>query len=518
MQSRLQPDLNRSNISDKSNSRQSMGISRLVLITWLLSLWLAASVGFVSAQTTTPTVAAPLPPAPTPPATVAADSAISRQAVTLEFEDGFKTKAEIDAPSVGQSPFPAVLMLGGSGATDMDGATPDTPNLKIYKEMLDNLVRRGFIVYKYNKRGLDSGGRVINQKASDERTNDVLVRDGTNALRQLVADARVDKNRVYILAHSQGTLIAPQVAQKAPGTVKALVLTGTIASWPAAFDYQLVTRFIEAAQEADTNKDGLLSSDELSVAANADPKVYANARRNDLLQDSALVFFQVFTRPGQPKTVGPIVPDIDQDKDGKLSIDKELKPVLTAQRDGLLTNRGIIQRSRESAAALKSLLEGPKLVDVLPPLKIPVYFQHGAEDERAPLAPVKEVSSQLTSGGTLNLVRVYPGLGHTFVPVEFQVRLSADQLKALDKAIPDDLLNEQASWIVSRFPAQGGSTPNPSGPTTDPMPNSGLGQATAESEFSWQPIALLLLSGTGGGAFLLIRLERRKRATPNLHG
>ena len=527
--------------------------SRPFVIAWTLILWISVSAGLVTAQTSTPTVApAPLAPLATPtpspvplapfptvtpipkagsPAstpvtnpttaialgspTVGDEVSIARQPLTLTLDDGFKTKAEIDVPATGFAPFPAVLMLGGSGATDMDGATPANPNLKIYKEMLDNLVKRGFIVYKYNKRGLDINGRVLNQKASDERTNEVLVKDGLAALSQFLADPAVDKNRVFLLGHSQGTLIAAQIAQRAPVTIKGLVLDGTIASWPAAFDYQLITRFLEAARQTDTNKDGLLSAEEIAAALNADQKIYENALRASLLSDSVLGYFPVFTRPGQPFTLGAIKPDIDHDQDGKLSIENELKPALQAQRDGLLTNPAILHNSGESATALKSLLEGPKLGEVLPPLKIPVYFQQGGQDERAPLEPVEQISRQLSAAGISNVVRIYPNLTHTFIPVDLLLK-TPQQIAAITKFIPAEVLNDQANWLVSRIPGQGGTAAlqgnNPAGPGQAPfgtLPASGSGGTSSGEEVIWQPLALILLAGTGGGAYLLARLKSK---------
>lgn len=538
----------------KSKQLNHFGISRSFFIAWTLILWISVSAGLVTAQTATPTVApAPLAPlatptpspvplapfptvTPTPKAgspaatpvtnpttaialgspTVGDEVSIARQPLTLALDDGFKTKAEIDVPATGLAPFPAVLMLGGSGAADMDGATPANPNLKIYKEMLDNLVKRGFIVYKYNKRGLDTNGRVLNQKASDERTNEVLVKDGLAALGQFLTDPAVDKNRVFLLGHSQGTLIAAQVAQRAPVTIKGMVLDGTIASWPAAFDYQLITRFLQAAQQTDTNKDGLLSSEEIAAALNADQKIYENALRARLLSDSVLDYFPVFTRPGQPITVGAIKPDIDHDQDGKLSLEKELKPALQARRDMLLTNQAILRNSGESATALKSLLDGPKLSEVLPRLKIPVYFQQGGQDERAPLDPVEQVSRQLSATGISNVVRVYPNLTHTFIPVDLLLQ-TPQQIAATSKFVPAEVLNDQANWLVSRISGQGGSAAlrenNPAGQAGAPsgtLPASGSGGASPGEALIWQPLALILLTGTGGGAYLLVRLERRK--------
>lgn len=280
-----------------------------------------------------------------------------RQPLTLQLDDsGYTTKAEIDLPAgASTGPLPAVLLLGGSGQTDMDGAGPTPagwPVFQNYKEMLDNLVRHGFIVYKFNKRGLDTGGKIIDQARSDQRTNAVLVADAAVALRQFLGDPRVDRQKVFILAHSQGALIAAQAAQLFPGQLKGLVLTGAITNWKTAFDYQLVDRFIEAANQADLNHDGKLSQPELTGAVDSDQAVFSNFREVQLLETSVLPYF---SRPALGQ-VGPFKSDlgIDKDKDGQLSIEQELKPVLLDQRATFLNDpaTGLLNRlNRPDAAA-----------------------------------------------------------------------------------------------------------------------------------------------------------------------
>lgn len=494
-------------------SHPSSFLLRLLLLFMLL--WLLFFPAVTYAQT-------PLPSSD--------DTSIGRQPLTLELADGFKTKAEINFPRGGQTPFPAVLLLGGSGRVDMDGATPETPSFKAYKEMLDNLVRRGFVVYKYNKRGLDTAGRVVNQAASNARTNEQLVNDGVAALRQFLTDSRVDQNRVFLLGHSQGTMLAPQVASKFPGLVKGLLLCGTIADWSEAFDYQLVTRYINASNEADANKDGSLASEELTAVLNADQKVFENARRTALLNESALTAFQVFRNFNQPPRVGALQPgsNLDRDRDGKLSIEQELRPALTLQRRDLLTNRSILANSGESALALKSLLEGPRLRDVLLPLRVPVYFQHGAEDERAPLPPVREVARVLSEGGVATALQVYPGLAHSFNPADILLRLTKEQFAALPAVLPPAVPGDQSNWLLPRAqlpaparpaPVQvqliGGALfqpqPQPPGQAMGgflvQLPAAGFGLTAPVRQNDWHWLVLGLLFISGGSVYLLHRLQ-----------
>jgi pimeloyl-ACP methyl ester carboxylesterase len=419
--------------------------------------WLALLPGSVRAQ--------PVAQIATPVVSTG-DPAITRQPLTLKLDDGFTTKAEIDAPAAaGSGPFPAVLLLGGSGQTDMNGAGPSAagfPAFENYREMLDNLVRRGFIVYKFNKRGLDTGGQIVDQAQSDRRTNDVLVQDASAALRQFLAEPRVDKQKVFLLGHSQGTLIAAQVARKFPGQLKGLVLTGTITNWNTAFDYQLVGRFIEVANEADTNHDGQLTPAELTAVLKSDLANFTNFRELQLLEAAVMPFF---SQPA-PGEVGPFKSDaqIDKNADGQLSIEGELRPVLQSQRATFLNQPDILKNSGESGAALKSLQDGPQLEQILLPLGLPVFLQHSLEDERFPVGQVQALAAELNAANVPAALNIYPGVTHSFVPGSLLYSLLNNTgSTTLGQVVPQQILDDQTSWLLNRL------KPSPATPPANPQ-------------------------------------------------
>ncbi len=433
-----------------------------------MALWLALLPGFVRAQ--------PAEQSATPVVSTG-DPAITRQPLTLTLDDGFTTKAEIDAPASGPGPFPAVLLLGGSGQTDMNGAGPSVagfPVFENYREMLDNLVRRGFIVYKFNKRGLDTAGQIIDQTQSDRRTNDVLVQDASAALRQFLADPRVDKQKVFLLGHSQGTLIAAQVARKFPGQLKGLVLTGTITDWKLAFDYQLVGRFIEVANEADANHDGELTPAELTAVLKSDLSNFTNFRELQLLEADVMPYF---SRPA-PGVVGPFKSDsqIDKNRDGQLSIEGELRPILLDQRKTFLNQPAILKNSGESGAALKSLQDGPQSGQVLLPLGLPVFFQHSLEDERFPVGQVQALAAELNAANVPATLNIYPGVTHSFVPGSLLYSfLNNTGPTALGQVVPQQVLDDQATWLLGRLkPASAVPATPPANPQASLSVTNGL--------------------------------------------
>ena len=51
-------------------------------------------------------------------------SPIKRTELTLDLGEGVSTEAEITYPTIGEGPFPAVLLIPGGGLTDMDEYIP----------------------------------------------------------------------------------------------------------------------------------------------------------------------------------------------------------------------------------------------------------------------------------------------------------------------------------------------------------------------------------------------------------
>jgi uncharacterized protein len=100
---------------------------------------------------------------------------------------------------------PTVLIIGGSGKGNRDGNQKKI-NTNIYKKLACALSVRGIASLRYDKRGISqSEGDYYQTGISD------LIEDGLSALRFLKSSNQVDANRIYILGHSEGAMIAPAV-------------------------------------------------------------------------------------------------------------------------------------------------------------------------------------------------------------------------------------------------------------------------------------------------------------------
>lgn len=119
----------------------------------------------------------------------------------------------------GKGPFPAVVFVGGSGPNDLDEAVGGT---KPFRDIADGLAKRGVASLRYDKRQVDYGLRMAaNAKLTldDEQTDDALT-----AARLLAKQALVDPQRVFVLGHSQGGMLAPRIGQRDPALAGIIML------------------------------------------------------------------------------------------------------------------------------------------------------------------------------------------------------------------------------------------------------------------------------------------------------
>ena len=113
-------------------------------------------------------------------------------------------------------PYPAALLLSGSGPLDRDSNIPGQ-RLDVSKALAEGLAARaGVASLRYDKRGVgESGGDFVTATFSDETA------DASNALNVLRAIPETN-GRVAVIGHSVGATIAMRLAveQRASGRIR----------------------------------------------------------------------------------------------------------------------------------------------------------------------------------------------------------------------------------------------------------------------------------------------------------
>lgn len=105
-------------------------------------------------------------------------------------------------PVAGDGRCPAALLINGSGPLDRDSAMPGM-TLGLGPALAEALRANGIAVLRYDKRGVgESGGDYLRTGFHDER------RDAQAALDALRAHPTIDPERVVVVGHSTGAVVA----------------------------------------------------------------------------------------------------------------------------------------------------------------------------------------------------------------------------------------------------------------------------------------------------------------------
>jgi pimeloyl-ACP methyl ester carboxylesterase len=130
--------------------------------------------------------------------------------LVIDLGNGIKTNAQLTIPAVGNGPFPGVLLVAGSGAIDMNVTI--SPDVKPFWHIAQYLSERGFVVLRYDKRGVGVNGTIIDTNVWGNATFDDLKNDAAKALNILTEQPEVDPDKITLIGHSEGTMIIPRLA------------------------------------------------------------------------------------------------------------------------------------------------------------------------------------------------------------------------------------------------------------------------------------------------------------------
>lgn len=108
----------------------------------------------------------------------------------------------------GEGPFPAVVLVHGSGPNDADETIG--PN-KVFKDLAWGLASRGIAVLRYEKRtrkyGMESSADPAKFTVNDE-----TVDDARSAVAELAKNPAINPHRIFVVGHSLGAVMAPRIA------------------------------------------------------------------------------------------------------------------------------------------------------------------------------------------------------------------------------------------------------------------------------------------------------------------
>ena len=192
---------------------------------------------------------------------------VKHRDLVIDLGNGIQTNAQLTIPAVGNGPFPGVLLVAGSGAIDMNETL--SPDSKPFWQIAQYLSDRGFVVLRYDKRGVGANSQIIDTNIWGNLTFDDLKNDAEIALGVLTQQPEVDPTKITLIGHSEGTIIAPRIVidqenKTNATTIKNVVLMGSAATTMADLaHYQKVGVVLEYMHQVlDKNGTGSISVEE----------------------------------------------------------------------------------------------------------------------------------------------------------------------------------------------------------------------------------------------------------------
>ena len=160
---------------------------------------------------------------PTPPSARPATSppyAIAKNFYSIDVPVGnapYELPGILTIPTTGKGPWPAVVMLGGSGPNDKDESIEANHP---FKDIAEGLSSRGIVVLRYDKRTRVYGATMDTRHIT---IKEEYLDDAVAAVNLLRTHKEVAKDHIFIAGHSLGATIAPEAALRA-APVQGLIL------------------------------------------------------------------------------------------------------------------------------------------------------------------------------------------------------------------------------------------------------------------------------------------------------
>ena len=351
--------------------------------------------------------------------------------IEIKSFDGYTFKGKLTLPEGAQSVPKLVVFVNGSGANTYDNRRPGF----VYFDFFANeFTKRDAAFFSYSTRGCDIGEEPpmfvdINEEEYKKYLPLNTVEDVYHMIAALKQNERLKDCKVYLLGASEGTIVAPLVAEKYPDMVDGLLLTGyanlnmkDILIWQNTGGPSMV--WYRAHFE--TDEQGRVSK----KAYQADPNDVISTRLQNLTFEN-----------------------IDFNNDGYIS-EEDFAPH-GKQMFGYTLDELTSAIERQDDEWLRGNYGGGKIpltsgwflqhfdlrsnMEVLPALDLPIHIFHGVLDQNVDVREVYKIHETFQALGKTNLtINVFEKHNHD---LNYQDIITKDKIPAGIQAILDAVNN-----------------------------------------------------------------------------
>ena len=316
---------------------------------------------------------------------------------------GITLAGTLTMPKTG-GPFPAVMLITGSGAEDRDetvfGHRP-------FLVLADYLTRRGIAILRVDDRGVGKSTGSTAKSTSQDFAGDVL--SGVEYLKSL---KEINPKQIGLLGHSEGGIIAPMVATQSSDVSFIVLMAGTGLTGEQILYLQSALIYkAEGVSDETIAKDRKLKEQIFAVIKQESDSAQAAKKMRQLMTDAMA---QMDEKEKQALSYSPEI------------VDMSIKQLLTPWFRYFLTYDPV-----------------PALMKV----KCPVLAINGDKDLQVPpKEDLTAIENALKAGGNKDYtIKLLPGLNHLFQKADTG---SPMEYSKIEETISPEALEVIGNWIV----------------------------------------------------------------------
>ncbi len=125
-------------------------------------------------------------------------------------------------PENTMGPVPAAVLVHGSGPSNMDG---NVGNNYVFRDFAEGLAERGIAAIRYDKRTFVYGKEL--KYDGGLSVKEETIEDAVLAAELLRNDSRIDNNKIFIIGHSMGGMLAPRIDAEGGNFTGIIIMAGS---------------------------------------------------------------------------------------------------------------------------------------------------------------------------------------------------------------------------------------------------------------------------------------------------
>lgn len=147
---------------------------------------------------------------------------MAEEKVVIGAETEYPLNGLLTIPDKTEALFPAVVLVHGSGPSDMD---EKIGNNHPFKDLADGLAEKGVAVLRYDKRTFVYGKQMKNDTGLSVKEE--TIEDAILSVQLLRKDPRIDANKLFIVGHSLGGMLAPRIDAEGANVAGIVIMAGS---------------------------------------------------------------------------------------------------------------------------------------------------------------------------------------------------------------------------------------------------------------------------------------------------